>query len=108
MSAGNRLFLRYALALVAVGAALLLREALGYLVGPGLPTYVTFYPAVMLVALLAGIGPGVLARKQANGSWVYSVTRKPRTVQSFSTPHAVRMRDTLSSWFCFMRASLSG
>ncbi len=61
MSAGNRLFLRYALALVAVGAALLLREALGYLVGPGLPTYVTFYPAVMLVALLAGIGPGVLA-----------------------------------------------
>ena len=30
-------------------------------VGPGLPPYITFYPAVMAVALLAGFGPGVLA-----------------------------------------------
>jgi hypothetical protein len=50
----------------------------------------------------------ILDRKQANGSWVYSVTRKPRTVQSFSAPHAVRMRNIFSGWFCFMQASLSG
>ena len=40
-----------------VGVAL----ALTAWVGPGLPTYITFYPAVMVVALLAGFGPGLLA-----------------------------------------------
>ena len=29
--------------------------------GPGLPTYITFYPAVMLVAMIVGWGPGILA-----------------------------------------------
>jgi PAS domain S-box-containing protein len=61
MSAGHRRLLRYALALVAVAAAFLLREALEYLVGPGLPPYITFFPAVILVALVAGVGPGILA-----------------------------------------------
>jgi PAS domain S-box-containing protein len=55
------IILRYAFALVAVAAACLLRAALEHLAGTGLPTYITFYPAVMLVALLAGIGPGLLA-----------------------------------------------
>ena len=56
---------RYAAALAAVGAGLLLRLGLTALVGPGLPTYVTFYPAVMLVALLAGFGPALLATAAA-------------------------------------------
>ncbi len=30
-------------------------------VGPGLPTYITFYPVVMAVALFVGLWPGVLA-----------------------------------------------
>ena len=53
--------LRYGLAVVAVAAALGLRLALTAWVGPGLPTYITFYPAVMVVALLAGFGPGLVA-----------------------------------------------
>jgi PAS domain S-box-containing protein len=52
---------RYVFAVAAVGAGLLLRLALTAWVGPGLPTYITFYPAVMAVALLAGIGPGLVA-----------------------------------------------
>jgi signal transduction histidine kinase/DNA-binding NarL/FixJ family response regulator len=30
-------------------------------VGPGLPPFITFYPAVMLTALLTGVGPGLVA-----------------------------------------------
>jgi len=56
-----RPILRYALAVAAVAAAMGLRMALTAWVGPGLPTYITFYPALMTVALLAGLGPGVLA-----------------------------------------------
>ena len=52
---------RYGSALAAVGAGLLLRLGLTALVGPGLPTYVTFYPPVMVAALLCGFGPGLLA-----------------------------------------------
>lgn len=52
---------RYGLAVVAVAAALGLRVALTAWVGPGLATYVTFYPAVMVVALVAGFGPGIAA-----------------------------------------------
>jgi PAS domain S-box-containing protein len=51
---------RYGLALVATAVALLLRMALVHLRGE-LPHYVTFYPAVMLTAVLAGFGPGLLA-----------------------------------------------
>jgi PAS domain S-box-containing protein len=54
-------FARYGGALAAVGAGLLLRLALTAWVGPDLPTYITFYPAVMAVALLGGFGPGLLA-----------------------------------------------
>lgn len=57
----NRLFLRYPLAVVATAVALLCRQAMvGYL-GDELPHYITFYPAVMLVAILAGAGPALLA-----------------------------------------------
>jgi PAS domain S-box-containing protein len=46
---------------VAVAAGFGLRLALTAWVGPGLPTYVTFYPAVMAAALLAGFGSGLVA-----------------------------------------------
>ena len=49
------------MAIMAVAAAMALRLALEARFGPGLPTYVTFYPAIMVVALLAGFGPGLLA-----------------------------------------------
>ena len=53
--------LRYGLAVATVAAGFGLRLAATASVGSGLPTYVTFYPAVMVTALLAGFGPGVLA-----------------------------------------------
>ncbi len=52
---------RYAVAVGAVGLAAAVRGGLTAWVGEGLPTYITFYPAVMLVALLTGFGPGLLA-----------------------------------------------
>ena len=52
---------RYAAALAAVGAGFLLRLGLSALVGEGLPTYITFYPVIMAVALLGGFGPGLVA-----------------------------------------------
>ena len=54
-------FVRYAAAVAGVGAGLLLRLGLTGLVGEGLPTYITFYPVIMAVALLGGLGPGLVA-----------------------------------------------
>ena len=62
---------RYAMALVFVMAAMGLRKLLESWLGPGLPTYITFYPAVMVVALLAGFGPGVVATMLACGTVAY-------------------------------------
>ena len=52
---------RYSFAVAAVLLGYLLRLALTVWVGPGLPPYITFYPVVMAVALLAGFWPGMLA-----------------------------------------------
>jgi len=52
---------RYSFAVAAVLLGYLLRQALTVWVGPGLPPYITFYPVVMAVALLAGSWPGMLA-----------------------------------------------
>jgi len=62
---------RYGVALVAVAIGMGLRLTLTAWVGPGLPTYVTFYPAVMAVALLAGFGPGLLATALAGLATAY-------------------------------------
>ena len=59
--AAPRPIARYRRAVLASGAALLLRFALTGLVGPSLPTYLTFFPAVMLAAMLCGWGPGLVA-----------------------------------------------
>ena len=61
MSVWQRPLIRYAFAVGAVAAGFLLRESLTAWVGPGLPTFVTFYPAVMAAALFGGLGPGLVA-----------------------------------------------
>ena len=53
--------LRYGLAALTPAAANALRGTMESWVGPSLPTYITFYPAVMIVAVLAGFGPGIAA-----------------------------------------------
>lgn len=52
---------RYGLALGAVGVGVAARRALDAWLGPGLPTFITYYPVVMLVALAGGLGPGLVA-----------------------------------------------
>ncbi|HEX8165193.1 MAG TPA: histidine kinase dimerization/phosphoacceptor domain -containing protein [Beijerinckiaceae bacterium] len=51
--------LGYGLAVVTFFAAFLLRFALDEALPPGLP-FVTFFPAVLLTAFVAGLGPGLL------------------------------------------------
>ena len=53
--------LRYGSAVLAASGALLLRLGASIWTGSGIHPYLTFYPAVMTIALLAGFGPGLLA-----------------------------------------------
>ncbi|MGB0127211.1 MAG: PAS domain S-box protein, partial [Rhodocyclaceae bacterium] len=64
---------RYGLACAAVAAALVFR--LGAESGPGLflPTFITFYPAVTVVALLGGLLPGLLSTLLAHVAVAYWV-----------------------------------
>ena len=57
----DRPFVRYAMTLVVVAASYLLRYALVQGLGLDMPIFITFYPAVMLVAALAGLRSGLLA-----------------------------------------------
>ena len=50
-----------AIALIAVAASLLTRYAIVQYLGIELPPFITLYPAVMIVAILAGLWPGLLA-----------------------------------------------
>jgi PAS domain S-box-containing protein len=61
----KRSLIRSGIAMGVVAAAFLLRRLVTGLVGPDLPHYLTFYPAVMLVAILAGFGAGLLATGMA-------------------------------------------
>ena len=56
-----QLVLHYTAAVIIVGVGLGMRLAITGWVGPGLPTYVTFYPWIMVVAMLGGLGPGLVA-----------------------------------------------
>lgn len=53
-------FILYGLTILTVGVAAALQRAIAQAFGP-LPTYVIFYPAMMLSALVGGVGPGLLA-----------------------------------------------
>ncbi|SCG86238.1 sensor histidine kinase [Methanobacterium congolense] len=55
------LTLRYVLSILVVMVSFGLYFVLTALFGPGLPTYILFYPAIIIVAMLAGLGPGLLA-----------------------------------------------
>lgn len=57
----NQRIVRYVSAVCAIGLAFLLRIALSLIAGPDFPEYLVFYPTVMIVALLAGVGPALLA-----------------------------------------------
>ena len=72
-------WVRYGVAVAAVAAGFLLREALAAYVGEELPTYITFYPAVMLAALLTGLGPGLVATALTVVVVDYSIA-SPRTL----------------------------
>lgn len=57
----SRWYVRYGLAVVSVGLGYLLRTTLTQWAGQGLPLFVTFYPAVMITALVGGMWPGIVA-----------------------------------------------
>ncbi|MGD0229945.1 MAG: PAS domain S-box protein, partial [Syntrophorhabdales bacterium] len=53
-------FTSYSLTVLLVAAATALRWGLGYAFGP-IPPFLTFFPALMLAALIWGLGPGLAA-----------------------------------------------
>ena len=53
--------LRYGFVIAAVGLAIMLRQGITEWFGPGLPPSLTLYPAVMVVAVVAGFGPGMVS-----------------------------------------------
>jgi PAS domain S-box-containing protein len=57
----SRGVVRYSISLLAVIVAFLLRRALAQYLGLELPAFIFFYPTVMIVALLAGLGAGLTA-----------------------------------------------
>jgi PAS domain S-box-containing protein len=70
---------RYGLALVAAAIATLARYALGRLLGTNLP-FLFFFPAVWLVASIAGLGPGVFCVVLSEMSVEYLVFGPARRV----------------------------
>jgi signal transduction histidine kinase len=61
MKIWDRWQVRFSIAPAAAGMGLLLRIAVTQWVGSGFPTYITFYPVVILAALFGGFWPGILA-----------------------------------------------
>ncbi len=61
MAIKSHLLIRYIVAIVLVVIAFLSRHALMYLIGAQLTPFITFLPIVIIVALLLGLGPGLLA-----------------------------------------------
>ena len=67
---------RYGFAVVTVAAAAALRHVLHTRLNVT-PLYITFYPATMLVAVLSGTGPGVLAALlSAVFAWIFLIEPK--------------------------------
>jgi PAS domain S-box-containing protein len=76
MGSSDRLFARYAVAVVVVGLGFLLRLPFAGDFGSRIP-YVTLSPAVMLAAVLGGFGPGLLATNLATlgaAFWILTPT----------------------------------
>ena len=98
----HRPFVGYPIAVAVVAIAFLCRLAIERPFGPGLPTYVTFYPAVMVVAILLGLGPGILATLLAAlAAWYWIVP----PIGSFRIDRPI---DSVGlAVFCLMGASIS-
>lgn len=70
--------LPYGWALLAVVAAALLRYSLNVALGFTLP-FLFFYPAIMLISLLGGLGPSLLATAASAAlAWYYLLERAIR------------------------------
>jgi PAS domain S-box-containing protein len=71
--------LRYGAAVAAALIAFVLRSALVAWIGGELPTYLIFYPAVMLIAIVAGLGPGLTATAASTLlTWIWIVPPQGR------------------------------
>ncbi len=81
---------RYALAFTAVAAAALVRLALARYIGSNYP-FLTFFPAVLFTATLAGFWPGVFATFMAVVLAWFWIIPQPWHVPPDTTPDAVRL-----------------
>ncbi|HEY9594172.1 MAG TPA: ATP-binding protein [Spirochaetia bacterium] len=63
----GRPVMHYLSAVLATILAFAVREALALITGPDFPEYTVYYPTVLIVALLAGIRPAILASAVATG-----------------------------------------
>ena len=54
-------YFRYLVTLICVGLGFLIYIILTGFVGPGLPPFITFYPAIIIAALIGGFWPGIIA-----------------------------------------------
>jgi PAS domain S-box-containing protein len=77
--------LKYALTAGAVAASLGFWLAVKTASGMGLPPFITFYPIIMLTALLAGLGPGLFATVLASCAVAYWIM-PPVGHFSFASP----------------------
>ncbi|MGC2209292.1 MAG: PAS domain S-box protein [Candidatus Korobacteraceae bacterium] len=71
----NRPFVRYGASTAVILLAFLSRQVLEKITGGPLPPYITFFPAVMLVAMLGGFWPGIfttLLSSLATATWILS------------------------------------
>ena len=73
--------------MLAVAAAALLRFGLGFALGPTKP-FTLFYPAIMLIALLGGFGPGVFATLLSTVLAAYFFQESPNSF-GVKNPHDV-------------------
>jgi signal transduction histidine kinase len=69
----KRLLIQIGIAGGLIAAAFVLRIAITAYAGPGLPTYITFYPALILIALSGGFWIGILATAMVGFSVSYWV-----------------------------------
>ncbi len=87
----------YGLALLLVTVGVILRMMLTRWVGPGMPTYITFSPFVMLAALIGGWGPGLLATLATAVVVSYWLLPPPGSFKIESPADAAGL-----AFFCFM------
>jgi PAS domain S-box-containing protein len=85
----NSPLVRYVVSICITIAALLLHQALVKLVGGNLPTYIFFYPAVIIAALFAGFRAGLLATGTAALLADYWIITPVRSFTISSLPDAI-------------------